>query len=112
LDQILIALIPTSDWTEIPAYMRFGGYNDCPAPEWHVAALRYWRDLYNVQLIGLSHETIDLRIPHPPQSREEAAAQAITLYDYCPDIVEQGSGSVSELARDLMTHNWWYLWWD
>lgn len=111
-ETIVIALIPTSDWTTVPAYMRFGGYNDCPASEWHIAALRYWRDLYNVRLIGLSHDTLDLRVTRHPKTREEAAKQAIALYDYCPDLVEQGSGSISELARDLMSNNWWYLWWD
>lgn len=109
---IVVALLPTSDWTEAPAYLRFGGYNDCPASEWHVAALRYWRDLYGVRLVGLSHDTLDLRVSTFPKSREEAAQQAIALYDYCPDLVDQGSGSISELARDLMSHNWWYLWWD
>ena len=111
-DEVVIALVPTSDWTEVPAYMRFGGYNDCPASEWHVAALRHWRDLCGVQLVGVSHETLDLRIARHPETREEAAAQAIAIYDYCPDVVDQGSGSISELARDIMNHNWWYLWWD
>jgi len=111
-EKVVIALIPTSDWTEVPAYMRFGGYNDCPGPEWHVAALRFWRNLYGAQLIGLSHETLDVRLAHLPQTREEAAAQAISLYNYCPDIVAQGSGSVAELARQLMSGNWWSLWWD
>lgn len=111
-DKVVIALIPTSDWTEVPAYMKFGGYNDCPASEWHVAALRHWRDLYGVQLVGVSHDTLDLRIARRPETREEAAAQAIAIYNYCPDVVDQGSGSVSELARDILNQNWWYLWWD
>lgn len=111
-DEVVIALVPTSDWTEVPAYMRFGGYNDCPASEWHVAALRYWRDLYGVKLVGASHDTLDLRIARHPETREEAATQAIAIYNYCPDVVDQGSGSISELARDIMNHNWWYLWWD
>jgi hypothetical protein len=112
IETTLIALIPTADWTEIPAYLRFGGYNDCPAPHWHVAAMRHWRDIYDVRLIGLSHDTLDLRIGKHPQTKKEAAQQAINLYEYCPDLVDQGSGSISELARDLMSHRKWSLWWD
>ena len=112
LETVIIALIPTSDWTEVPAYMRFGGYNDCPASEWHVAALRYFRDLNNVRLVGISHDTIDLKAMRPPQSRGAAAQLAIDLYEYCPDLVDQGSGSIGELARDSMTTSLWSLWWD
>jgi len=112
LKTVVIALIPTSDWTEVPAYLRFGGYNDCPSPEWHVAALRYWRDINSARLIGVSHETLDLRVGKQPETREEAAQQAIDLYEYCPDIIDQGTGSFSELARGIMQDEWWSLWWD
>jgi len=111
-ETIIIALIPTSDWTEVPAYMRFGGYNDCPGPEWHIAALRYYREINDVRLIGVSHETLDLISKKPPETREDAAQLAVDLYDYCSDIVDQGSGSISEFARDLMIAPLWSLWWD
>ncbi len=110
--EVIIALIPTSDWTEIPAYIKFGGFNECPSAEWHVAALRYWRDLYGAQLIGLSHDTLDVLVSSNPKSKEEAAKQAITLFEYCPDLVLQGTGSVSDLASETVKQKWWYLWWD
>jgi hypothetical protein len=33
-------------------------------------------------------------------------------YDYCSDIVDQGTGILSKLAASLATHNGWYFWWD
>ncbi len=112
LETTIVALLPTSDWTEAPAYMSFGNYNDCPAPEWHVAALQYWKARLDFKLVGISHETLDLRVSTRPQNRDEAVRYAIELYCYCPDLVEQGSGSIAELARDLMNNEWWDLWWD
>lgn len=111
-DEVLIGLFPTVDWTEIPAYMPFGGWNACPFPEWHVAALRHWRDDRGAQLIGLGHDTMNLRVKTRPESRDEALRVAREQYDYCSDIVEQGVGSIAALAHELMASDWWYFWWD
>jgi hypothetical protein len=32
-DKVYVALIPTDDWTAIPAYLRWGGWNENPGPE-------------------------------------------------------------------------------
>ena len=59
--KVYIALIPTDDWTTVPAHLRYGGWNACPKSEYHVAALRSWRDRYGAELIGLSFDRMDLR---------------------------------------------------
>ncbi len=112
LPKVYIGLAPTDDWTTIPAYLRWGGWNDCPAPEYHVAAMRAWRDRYSAELIGMNHDTINLRVAVKPQTREEALALARDQYIYCTDIIDQGFGSVSALAAALMANDWWYFWWD
>jgi Domain of unknown function (DUF4253) len=107
-----IVLVPTQDWTEIPAYLRWGGWNECPEPEVHVAALRSWRDRYGVELIGLSHDVMNLRTARRPATREEAMALAREQYAYCNDIVDQGTQTLAPLAAYLMEHEWWFFWWD
>jgi hypothetical protein len=110
--KVHIALIPTDDPTAIPAYMHFGGWNECPSAAYHVAALRAWRDLYDAELIGMASDTLNLRASRKPATREEALALARAQYLYCSDIVTQGVGSFSALAAELMAHDWWYFWWD
>jgi len=112
LDKVHIALIPTKDWTEIPAYLRWGGWNDCPGPEYHVAALRSWRDRYGVELIGVSGDSLNLRASRRPATHEEAIALAREQYAYCTDIIEQGAQTLSVLAAQLYYDNWWFFWWD
>lgn len=111
-DEVFIGLFPTPDWTEIPAYVPFGGWNACPMPEWHVAALRHWRDDRGARLIGLGHDTMNLRIQARPDSRDVSLRVAREQYDYCSDIVDQGVGSIAALAHVLMASDWWYFWWD
>jgi hypothetical protein len=110
--KVYIALIPIDDWTTVPAHLRWGGWNVSHAPEFHVAALRSWRDRYGAELVGLSSNTINLRVARRPQTREEALALAREHYAYCTDVIDQNRGTVSALAAMLMDSDWWYFWWD
>ena len=39
LPKVYVGVAPTADGTSIPAYLRWGGWNECPAAEYHVAAM-------------------------------------------------------------------------
>ena len=99
LPKVHIALAPTDDWTTIPAYLRWGGWNDCPAPEFHVAAMRTWRDRYGAELVGLNADTINLRVATKPATRKEALALARDHYIYCTDVIDQGVQTYSAPRR-------------
>jgi Domain of unknown function (DUF4253) len=107
-----LVIIPTDDWTTIPAYLRWGNWNACPAPEYHVAALRSWRERFGAELVGLSPDVMNIRVRQKPKTRAEALDLAREQYSYCSDIVEQGVGTLSALAAALMENDWWYFWWD
>jgi hypothetical protein len=108
----LIVLVPTDDSTTIPAHLHWGSWNERPAPEYHVAALRHWRDAYGAELVGLGRDTIDLKVARKPATRDEALELARVQYAYCNDIIDQGTGSYSVLAAGLMADDWWFFWWD
>lgn len=112
LDKVYLTVIPTDDWTTIPAHLRWGDWNANPAPEWHVAALRSWRNRYDIELVGLSFDTMNVRVRSNPKSRDEAIALAREQYAYCSDVVDQGVQTISQLAKDIMANDWWYFWWD
>lgn len=112
LETVIIVLVPTDDATTIPAHLRWGGWNANPPAEFHVAALRSWRDRFGAELIGLGPDVINLRVARRPKTREEAMALAREQYLYCNDIVDQGVGTLSRLAALLYTQDWWYFWWD
>jgi hypothetical protein len=109
---VYVALIQTDDWTTIPAHLHYGGWNACPQPEYHVAALRSWRDRYGAELVGLSSDRIDLRVARRPQTQAEAVDLAREHYIYCNDIVDQDLGTLRNLAACLMANGWWGFWWD
>lgn len=110
--RVHIMVIPTDDPTEVPAYLRWGGWNACPSPEVQVAAHRKWRTQYGAEIVGISGDVINMRVARRPATREEAMALAKEQYLYCSDIVLQGTDTLEALAMSLMESDWWYFWWD
>jgi hypothetical protein len=110
--RVPIALIPTDDPADVPAYLHWGDWNACPPPAYHVAALRAWRAQYGAELVGIAGDTMNLRVSRKPVTPEEALDLACVQYVYCNDIIDQGVGSYRALATGLMAHDWWFFWWD
>ncbi|MCF4167286.1 DUF4253 domain-containing protein [Zavarzinia compransoris] len=110
--EVFIAILPLKDGAEAPALLRWGGWNDCPVPAQHVAALRSWFDRFGAILLSLGSDTLDVFVSRPPTDRVAALALARELYIYCPDLVDQGFQSLGELAASLMESQFWNFWWD
>lgn len=112
LDRVHILRLPTTEAAAVPAFLCWGGWNECPPAEYHVAALRSWRERYGAELIGLSGDVMDLRVERRPPTREAAIDLAREQFLYCEDIVSQGAGTLAPLAASLMQDPWWFFWWD
>lgn len=112
LDEVVIALMPTSRSFETAAYTRFGGWNECPQPHFHVALGREWARQYGARLIINTPNVIEYEVASPVGSREEALALAHQQYRYCRDIVRQGTGTIDTLAAMLLGSRYWLFWWD
>lgn len=110
--EILIGLIPTARSWEIPAFHRFGAWNDCPSPEIHVAIAREWAERYGARLIVNTADVIEFEIDAPIASREEAMSVAELQFRYCSDIVHQGTQTIEVLAASLIGAKYWFFWWD
>lgn len=107
-----VALIPAQDTAELPAYLNYGGWNTCPAPEYQVAALRSWRARYGAELIGLG-SVANLRVQRPPATREDALRLAREHYDFAPNIPDEYGFTLSDMASNLMAQRWWnFFWWE
>lgn len=111
-EKLIGVIIESKDSWEIPAHFSYGDWNDCPSPELHCAIWRYWQEKYGAHIVGVSNDVIEAFIINPPTSKDAAMELAIEQYLYCPDIVDQGVETISNLASSLMNHQVWYFWWD
>lgn len=96
----------------LPAVTRFGGWNECPPPAAHCAAMRYWQSEYGAEISGMRFDTIECIVSRPPETRDVARQLAWQLYWYCFDIVEYGAQAISRLAAEVINSDYWYFWWD
>lgn len=112
LPEVYIGLLPTKRWEEVPALLKYGGWNACPPPEYHVAAFQSWKERFDAQLIAMTFDTVELRIGRNPTTRDEAMSLARELYAYCNDLIDQGVESLSALAAITMNQSHWSIWWD
>jgi hypothetical protein len=64
---------------------------------------------YSLDLVGASGDWCEFKIKKEPQNWVTLAKEA---YKVCPDIVDQGSGTVEKLAEEMKQTKRLYFWWD
>jgi hypothetical protein len=110
VSRVHIAILPTKDSTAGPAFLRAGGWNDCPEAAVQVAALRSWRDRFGAELVGLGSDVMNIRVQRPPSSRDEALSLAREHNLFCSDALNDMN--YADLAACLLNDDWWFFWWD
>ena len=111
-DEIYIALIPVKQAWQIPVYLKIGGWNDCPSAAEHAAIFKYWQHHYGAKVAAIAGDVIEMEVENPPKTKEEALKLAEQQFIYCPDIVYQGTETISALASTLLNGTVWFFWWD
>jgi hypothetical protein len=109
---VLLALVPTKNGAESPAYLRAGNFNGSPPPAVHVAFAAYWNKLYGAEIVGISRDMIEMSVANPPTTPEDALLLARRQSIYCDDIVGSGVGDIGDLAAALLNCPRWCFWWD
>ena len=112
LPRVHVALAPTTTCWHVPAYLRFGSWNECPAPEEHVALMRLWQRHFGAEVVGVSRDVVELQAERPPTNKTDALQLAKQQYLYCEDIVVQGTQTLESLAASLLNGTAWFFWWD
>ena len=112
LKRVHIAIIPAKSAADIPAYLGWGNWNSNPPAEVHVAMFRRWNAKYGAEIVGMTGDVLNFKVSKRPTSKEEAFTLAKEMYQYCADIVEQGTQDIETLAATLLVSDYWYFWWD
>jgi hypothetical protein len=112
LPEVYVGLFRREHSWEVFAPLRWSAVNYDIGPEVHVAIHKYWQQSYGAEVVSATAEIVQCAVTNPPRSKEVAMTLAREQYLYCPDIVWQGVGTISELAASLMNHDYWYFWWD
>ena len=74
-----------------------------------VHALTAWNDAWGVTIEHATTDTIELTLRRLPPDVDAFARE---VYALCPDVVDQGTGTVAALADDIRARHGVFLWWD
>lgn len=112
VETVIIALLPSPNGWETPAHFGYGSWNAYPNVPEHVAMLKHWSERYGADLAVFTSDTVELLLTEPIRDPMVAKEVAIEWYAYSFDNVEQGAGSVLELADAMLGSRVWFSWWD
>lgn len=110
-EPVSLLLFPTDDKYAVLAAVATNG-EDYGISDRQVR--RWLRELeqgrkHPFDLLGAGFDFVVGRFTKPVRSGRKLARH---VYEFCPDIVDQGCGSVDELADELATTGKLVLWWD
>lgn len=111
-ETVSLCFCPVEQSWQVPALLRYGGWNDCPLPAEHSSIHLSWHRRYGAEITCLSGDVIECFVPHPPATQQEARKLALEHFAYCSDIVYQGCDRLEVLAANLLRNRIWYFWWD
>jgi ankyrin repeat protein len=104
-----LSLLPTADKYRVIEAMQTNGAN-CDVTNEDI--IHWLKDLEKEQpfeLTGIGSDFLEGKFTSPLKNLRKLAKK---MYEFCPDIVDQGTGSVPELVMELKKSNRLYLWWD
>lgn len=105
-----VSILKTTDQFDILRVEQTAGYNYDLNNEDVLAKLKKWYSEFAYEIIGASDASVEAVFKGEGPNDAKAFAQKV--YAFCPDVVDQGVGSVDELEREIVQMKGFFLWWD
>lgn len=110
-EKLSVLLIKSTDIYDALRMQQTNAINyDMDTPEL-IDKLNEWKSQYSFTITQVDFDFLELYF-HELPTGAKFDEFVDDIYDFCPDIVEQGSGSIEELANEIRETNKVLLWWD
>lgn len=74
-----------------------------------IKRLKKWDSLYKIDIVGVDVDWVCISLKNLPNDINKFSEE---VYRFCPDVVEQGVGSMEELKKYIKESKEIFLWWD
>lgn len=106
-----VGIIKGMDQFDILKTQQTNGDNYDISNEDVISKLREWHQKYPFTIVGADHDWVEAIFREYPASKD-IKIFAKEMYKFCPDIVDQGAGTIAGLIEELNETRRLYLWWD
>ena len=104
-----VAVIKGTDDLDILRYRRTDGINHGLDNGEVVKKVSEWKSKYGLIVIGCSRDWLQLEFDKLPTDIDAFAKE---VYEFCPDSVDQGVGTIDKLKEAIKEMKGVWLWWD
>ncbi len=104
-----IGIIKGTDQYEILRIMHTNGDTDDVSHEDVIAKLKQWEKRIRFEIVGAENDWVEIELRTMPQ---DIKAFAEDVYEFSPDSVDEGTGSLAELVKDISATKRLVLWWN
>lgn len=104
-----LGILQTNDPFEVLQVVGTEGLNYGYDQMWVMAYARKIFQKHPFHISGAGREWMEAMLLEPPSDYLEFARE---LASTCPDLVEDGTGTVEQLAQEIQESGLFYLWWD
>lgn len=105
----IICFLRSNDKYDVLRSLGTNGINYDIDTDQLVKRLTSWDNNYGIEIEGADSDWVDIKFINLPTDLKKIAEE---IYDFCPDSVDQGVGSIEELENYLKENNEVFLWWD
>ncbi|MEH7443509.1 DUF4253 domain-containing protein [Bacillus sp. JJ1122] len=106
-----VAIVMGNDQFDIIKIQQTNGENYDISNIEVIVKLKEWHNRYSFTIIGANHDWVEADFIELPNSKD-LKSFAKEIYQFCPDIVDQGTGSLEGLIEELEESKKLFLWWD
>ena len=104
-----IGIIKGTDQYEILRIMHTNGDDDDVSHEDVIEKLKQWEKRIQFEIVGAENDWVEIEFRTMPQ---DLKAFAEDVYEFSPNTVDEGTGSLAELVKDISATKSLVLWWN
>ncbi|MGA9226014.1 MAG: DUF4253 domain-containing protein [Mesobacillus sp.] len=106
-----VSIVKGNDQFDILEIQQTNGENYDISNDEVVFKLKEWHKRYSFTIIGADHDWVEVDFDEFPRNND-LQPFVKELYELCPDIVDQGPGSIEGFIEELKVYRKLVLWWD
>lgn len=105
----IICFLKSNDKFDVLRALGTNGINYDIDTDQLVERLTLWDNDYGIEIEGADNDWVDITFSKLPKDLKKLTEE---IYEFCPDSVDQGVGSMEELENYITENNGVFLWWD